>query len=189
MPNKTITAVQIKFNEQSRLRPEAREPLQAFAIRVESNRKAMMSYARNLTKNSFDAEDIVQNTIYRAIKGYSKFSEQNLTGWLMHMLKWEFLNLCRERKQNIINYVGEVYETTCKQTVENKASDNSKFADMEYAVNALEQKDRTIAEMKFLRGMKYRDIAVMLDMPLGTVKSRLYYIRKVLVKQLNEYEK
>lgn len=156
-----------------------------FAYRVESNRPAMYAYALNLCRNSTEAEDLVQESIIRALNSETRYKEQNLTGWLIRIIKNEFLNLCRYKKK--VNAGFDKANEKYNQPDYNMGESNTVIKDIHDAIDKLRDDQKKMAVMRFVNLETCAEIALKLDMPLGTVKAYLYYIRKDLKRELKEY--
>lgn len=142
----------------------------------------MLTYARALTKNHDDAKDLLQDTTLRALDCRSKYRENtNFNGWVYTIMRNVFIN----------NYRRKVREATQIDKTENqflvdKGVDISTMETPEQsygvkeinaAIEALSDDYRTPLNMHIL-GYKYDEIADRLGLPLGTVKSRIFFARK-----------
>lgn len=147
-------------------------------------------FALSLTSDNEAANDLLQETMYRALKYKDKFVEKtNLKAWLYTIMKNTFINNYRKQKR---------VKTFVDQTEENyyiNIPGNSGFDSPESSYAATELKsqieglhdDYRIAFEKHLEGYKYKEIAEELDIPIGTVKSRIHMARQKLMEELKEY--
>ncbi len=147
-------------------------------------------YAINLTKNLDEAKDLLQETVYRALVNKDKYAEgTNLKAWLFTIMRNIFINNYRRKvKQNtIIDTTDNSYYINSPQTiVGNRAENNFIIEDVLGAINKLSS-DYREPFMLHYKGYKYQEIAERLDLPLGTVKSRIFFARKELKKILKVY--
>jgi RNA polymerase sigma factor (sigma-70 family) len=149
--------------------------------------KDMISFARTLTQNREDAEDLVQNTFVRVQEMEHKYQEQgNLKGWLFKVLKNIFISDYRKGQRMDVDSVGDDMPFN-GQSSSPDALKGFAIQDAKNAINLLEPKLRCVCELFFLQGYKYEQISEELDLPLGTVKNRVHMGRKEIIPQLAEY--
>jgi RNA polymerase sigma-70 factor, ECF subfamily len=159
---------------------------------VLSFRKALKYFALKLTMNDEDANDLLQDTIIKALTYRDKFVEKtNLKAWLYTIMKNTFINNYRRavKTNTIIDNTKDLYYINIPQ--------NSGFASPESIFNAkeisevisdLEEDYKIPFEMHF-EGYKYKEIADELNLPIGTVKSRIFIARRKLMESLKDYRK
>lgn len=141
------------------------------------------AFAYTLTKNIDDAKDLFQETAFRAVKNKDKFRVgTNLSAWLFTIMRNVFINNYRKKvKQNTFvdatdnNY----YINSGKHTTYNNAESNIMTQELDEMVKGLDTSIRVPFVLHF-RGYKYGEIASHLGLPLGTVKSRIFFARKEL---------
>ncbi|NND05101.1 MAG: RNA polymerase sigma factor [Saprospiraceae bacterium] len=145
------------------------------------------TFAYNLTKNSEDAKDLFQETALRAIKNKDKFRPgTNLKAWLFTIMKNIFINNYRKKsKSKVVNDSTEnlYYLNSTAADIENKADSNIMMKELLAMVDELEDTLRAPFLMHY-QGYKYQEIADQLGLPLGTVKSRIFFARKSLKEQI-----
>jgi RNA polymerase sigma-70 factor (ECF subfamily) len=145
------------------------------------------SFAYNLTKNSEDAKDLYQETAFRAITNREKFRPgTNLKAWLFTIMKNIFINNYRKKvKANTImdNTDNLYYLNSGRQSIENAADSNILIKELTGMIETLDDSTR-IPFLMHYQGFKYQEIADHLDLPLGTVKSRIFFARKDLKSQI-----
>lgn len=149
----------------------------------------LKSVAFNLTKSSADAEDLLQDTYFKAIKGLSKFNEgSNFKAWIITIMKNTFINNYRKNKREIatIYKPGEITDDLLHQnTHEVEPGVRILINDtLLMAINYLKPELKHIFQL-YHKGYKYHEIAEQLDLPLGTVKSRIFLARKEMILFLN----
>ncbi len=150
-------------------------------------------FAINLTQDIEDANDLVQETIFRALTNEDKFREgTNLKAWLFTIMKNIFINGYRRKvkRKTIIDTTDNLYyinTTSSKSVVSNRSEANFMMEDIMNAIVELDD-DYRVPFMMHYKGFKYQEIAEDLNLPLGTVKSRIFFARKDLKEKLKVYE-
>ena len=147
-------------------------------------------YAINLTKNNDDAQDLLQETVYRALINSEKYVEgTNLKAWLFTIMKNIFINNYRRaaKRNTLIDTTDNLYFINMPQTsMFNTGEGNLMQEEINIAISTLNDEYRVPFMMHF-EGFKYQEIAEDLALPLGTVKSRIFFARKELKDQLTAY--
>ena len=145
------------------------------------------SFAYNLTKNSEDAKDLYQETAFRAMTNRDKFRPgTNLKAWLFTIMKNIFINNYRKKmKANTImdNTDNLYYLNSGRQSIDNAADSNILIKELTKMIDSLDDSTR-IPFLMHYQGFKYQEIADHLSLPLGTVKSRIFFARKDLKSQI-----
>ncbi|MFD1628446.1 RNA polymerase sigma factor [Pseudopedobacter beijingensis] len=152
---------------------------------------SLRMHALHFTHDSDDANDLVQDTMLKAITYYNKFKEgTNLKGWLYTIMKNTFINNYR-RFVKINSFVTMTDEITSAQLSFSSTSNNGehKFVmeDIKKALGKL-QEDYYVPFIMHFEGFKYHEIAEYLEIPIGTVKTRIHVARKLLKKNLKAYD-
>jgi RNA polymerase sigma-70 factor (ECF subfamily) len=146
------------------------------------------SFAYNLTKNVEDAKDLFQETAYRALTNRDKFRPgTNFKAWLFTIMKNIFINNYRKKvKANtIMDSTDNMYYINSGSTViSNEAHSNIMMDELNSMVDELDESIRVPFLMHY-EGYKYQEIADYLGLPLGTVKSRIFFARKELKEMIN----
>ncbi len=141
------------------------------------------AFAYNLTKNVEDAKDLFQETAFRAMTNRDKFrAGTNLKAWLFTIMKNIFINNYRKKvKANTIMDSTDnlFYINSGKSLIANGAESNIMMKEINGMVEELEDNVK-IPFLMHYQGFKYQEIADHLDLPLGTVKSRIFFARKEL---------
>ncbi|MFV0290887.1 MAG: sigma-70 family RNA polymerase sigma factor [Mangrovibacterium sp.] len=152
--------------------------------------KNLYYFAISLTNSEEKAQDLTQETMLKALSYKDKFREEtNLKAWLCTIMKNTFINQYRKnsRHMNVLEGATNEFE---KQIAETRSfpSPDAFYSSEEInkKIDALEDEFRIPFTM-FVDGFKYKEIADELDLPLGTVKSRIFLTRKKLSEQLPEY--
>jgi RNA polymerase sigma-70 factor, ECF subfamily len=148
----------------------------------------LQSFAYNLTKNMDDAKDLFQETSYRAITNRDKFREgTNLKAWLFTIMKNIFINNYRKKvKSNTIidGTDNQFYINSMSISNPNRAESDIMMQELNQMVAELDDNIQVPFVMHY-QGFKYQEIADDLQLPLGTVKSRIFFARKELKDKIN----
>ena len=141
------------------------------------------SFAYNLTKNHEEAKDLYQETAYRAITNRDKFRPgTNFKAWTFTIMKNLFINNYRKKVKSatIIDTTDNLFFLNSGSvSLDNDAGRNILMDELEGMIDKLDESIRTPFMMHYI-GHKYQEIADYLDLPLGTVKSRIFFARKEL---------
>ncbi len=160
-----------------------------FNSRFDQMASLLQSFAYNLTKNTEDAKDLHQETAFRAMTNREKFRPgTNFKAWLFTIMKNIFINNYRKRvKANTImdSTDNMYYLNSGKVVVDNGAESNMMMNELNGMVSALDASVR-IPFLMHYEGYKYQEIADELDLPLGTVKSRIFFARKALKETIGK---
>jgi RNA polymerase sigma-70 factor (ECF subfamily) len=158
-------------------------------MRFEQLSPVLHSFAYNLTKDSEGAKDLYQETAIRAISNREKFNPgTNFKAWLFTIMKNIFINDYRKRakRRTVVDTTDNLYYINSGSTViDNSAESNILMKELRLMINSLEDSMKIPFEMHF-QGFKYQEIADELDLPLGTVKSRIFFARKVLKREIEK---
>ena len=162
-----------------------------FNTMVMRQASSLKMYALHFTHDADDANDLVQDTLLKAITYYNKFKEgTNLKGWLYTIMKNTFINNYR-RFVKISSFVTKSDEISSANLVfsSTKNQGESKFVmdDIKMALGKLPEEYYVPFSMYF-EGHKYHEIADYLGIPIGTVKTRIHVARKLLKKSLKPYD-
>ncbi len=162
-----------------------------FNYQVIKLQDSLRAFAQSLTANSEDAKDLMQETILKAIKYREKFQAQtNLKAWMYTIMKNTFINDYRRKKkaEMIFDDTKELYYLNNGKN-KKSVSPESSYAHKEMlkAVAELEPEYR-VPFQRHVEGFKYKEIAEELDLPIGTVKSRIFLARKKLMEELKGYD-
>ncbi len=141
------------------------------------------SFAYNLTKSMEDAKDLYQETAFRAMTNKDKFRPgTNFKAWLFTIMKNIFINNYRKKvKANTImdSTDNNYYINSGKNAISNKAGSNIMVDEIKGMISGLDESIK-VPFMMHYSGYKYQEIANDLELPLGTVKSRIFFARKEL---------
>jgi len=152
---------------------------------------ALHEFAMKFTKDIDNAKDLVQDTMVKAIRYYEKFEEgTNLRAWLFTIMRNNFINSFRRQKftGEFITQTDELHngQLLCSST-ENGGVGRFIMGDIRMALSNLPEY-LYYPFVRYLEGYKYHEIARDSNAPIGTVKTRIFEARRLLRKQLSEYQ-
>lgn len=158
---------------------------------------ALHNFGLRLTSDPNDAEDLVQDTIVKAYRFFSSYEKgTNAKAWLFRILKNSYINNYRKKskKPQEVDYdeVATFYETIRAERTETSDLEDKMFReliddDISKALNDIPEDFRTVVLLCDVEDFTYEEIANMLDVPIGTIRSRLHRGRNLLKAQLLEY--
>ena len=145
---------------------------------------ALYAFAFNLTKNESDAEDLVQDTYLKAFRFIDSYEVgTNPKAWLFRILKNSFINKYRsQQKRPQSSEIQEDIPTTGNFSFENLLGD-----EVTKAMDELPEDYRTVLLLCDIEDFSYEEIADILGIPIGTVRSRIFRARNTLKKKLKKY--
>lgn len=163
------------------------------------HKNALYNYALKIVSNSDDAQDLVQETYYKAFKNYHQFENgTNSKAWMFMILKNTFINNYRKvrREPTKIDYdeIEDFYENIKSDKTRNNNLDfdfyeNLLDDDLSDALKKLPEKMKVVFLLCDLEEYTYEEIAEIVNIPIGTVRSRLHRARKILQDELFGYAK
>ncbi|SDH26455.1 RNA polymerase sigma-70 factor, ECF subfamily [Pedobacter terrae] len=161
-----------------------------FCVAAEYHKQSLLAQALKLTADEDDAKDLVQDTLIRAVGSCSNFSEgTNMRGWLYVIMKNTFYNSCCKQKRRTAIWESDdcLYDQKLMNSPVNNLSETKMvLEDIQKAMNTLRADYRT-AFQRYFEGYSYDEIALELNIPLGTVKTYIYQARQSLKKYLRIY--
>ena len=150
----------------------------------------LMSFAYQLTTNKEEAEDLLQDTTLKALTNEDKFADDtNLKGWIFTIMRNIFINNYRQtvRKATILDQTDDLYHLNISQESGLITPESSySVKEITQAINSFNDEYRVPFSMH-IAGYKYSEIAQHLDLPLGTVKSRIFFARQRLQIILKDF--
>ena len=161
----------------------------------------LYSAALRMTRNPADAEDLVQETYLRAYRGFESFKEgTNLKAWLYRILTNTFINQYRAAKRRpeqvdlddvedlyLYRRLGGLEGAVAGRGPEAEVLDRLPDAEVKEALESLPEQFRMAVLLADVEGFAYKEIAEIMDIPIGTVMSRLHRGRKLLQKRLWQF--
>jgi len=155
-----------------------------------NNTEFLKPFAITFTRDNEVAKDLLQETMYRALANKDKYNVgTNIKAWLYTIMRNIFINNYRRKaKQNTIfdSTPNEFLLNYNQSTISNTAEGNLRMKDIQGAVSKLPEIFR-VPFMLYFEGYKYQEIADMQNEPLGTIKSRIHFARKLLKEQLTKF--
>jgi RNA polymerase sigma-70 factor, ECF subfamily len=162
---------------------------------------SLYSAALRMTHNPADAEDLVQETMLKAYRGFGGFEAgTNLKAWLFRILTNTYINLYRAKKRRpeqseldegedlyLYRRLGGLEAVAASRSTEDIVLEHFTESEVKDAVDALPEAFRMPVLLADVEGFHYKEIAEILDIPIGTVMSRLHRGRKALQKALWEF--
>ena len=162
-----------------------------FSENVIGMQPSLKPFALKLTRDMDDAEDLIQETMFRAFSNEDKFqSGTKLKAWLYTIMKNIFINNYRKKikRNTIIDTSDNLFIINSGANVSKNIGEISFVnKDIERAILGLSN-DFRVPFMMHFKGYKYHEIAEKLNLPLGTVKSRIFFARKALKEELHYYK-
>jgi RNA polymerase sigma-70 factor (ECF subfamily) len=168
-----------------------------FETEVASRRSQLYPAALRMTRNPADAEDLLQETMTRAYTGLRNFTPgTNVRAWLYRILTNTFINSCRKRGREPAQTLRAEFEQLLDardgvaqpaRSAEAEALDRVADSEVMQALMELPEGFRAAIYLADVEGYPYRDVAEMLEIPIGTVMSRLHRGRSKLRKRLAAY--
>jgi len=163
---------------------------QNFQSKLLSLQSNLLNFAYMLTSNRDDAYDLLQDTTLKALDNEDKYVDNvNFKGWVFTIMRNIFINNYRKvvRSATVIDQTEDLYHLNLQQesgldTPEGSVAANQITA----AINSFSDEYRIPFSMH-VAGYKYNEIAEKMDLPLGTVKSRIFFARQRLQKMLKDY--
>jgi RNA polymerase sigma-70 factor (ECF subfamily) len=154
------------------------------------NTDFLKPFAVTLTKDHEAAKDLLQETMYRALANQEKYSVgTNIKAWLYTIMRNIFINNYRRKsKQNTIfdNSSNDFLLNYNQQAVDNGAESNLRMKDVYQALHNLPDIFKQ-PFMLYFEGYKYHEIADALQEPLGTIKSRIHFARRLLKEEIRKF--
>ncbi len=150
-------------------------------------KSSLHSFAYSLTKNQIDAKDLCQEATFRALANKEKFRPgTNFKAWMFTITKNIFINNYRKKIQanTFMDSTDNMYYINSgSAVVENDVDRNILMKELGAMINILDDSIKIPFLMHF-EGFKYQEIATELNLPLGTIKSRIFFARKALKRAI-----
>jgi RNA polymerase sigma-70 factor (ECF subfamily) len=172
-----------------------------FAEQAMEHMSSLYSAALRMTRNPADAEDLVQETYLRAFRGFGGFQQgTNLKAWLYRILTNTYINSYRAKKRRpdetdlndvedfyLYRHLGGLEQARASRSAEDELMDWFTEYEVKEAVESLPENFRLAVLLADVEGFSYKEIAEILEIPIGTVMSRLHRGRKQLEKALYDF--
>ena len=155
-----------------------------------TNAEFLMPFAYTLTHDHEDAKDLFQETVFKALTNKDKYSiGTNISAWLYTIMRNVFINDYRRKSKQRIMFdstPNDFFINSTKTITVNNAIQSINIKEIQSAIINLPDifKDPFLL---YLDGFKYNEVADMLSEPLGTIKSRIHFARKLLKVQIERF--
>ncbi len=163
------------------------ETFQSNLMTLQAN---LFNFAMMLTSNRDDANDLLQDTTLKALDNQEKYAEgTNFKGWVFTIMRNIFINNYRRsaRTATMVDTTDNLYHLNLSQDSGLETPDGSYTAqEITAAINSFSD-DFRIPFSMHVAGYKYNEIADKMNLPLGTVKSRIFFARKKLQERFSDY--
>ncbi len=161
-----------------------------FQTRLLSLQSNLLNFAYMLTSNRDDAYDLLQDTTLKALDNEDKYLENtNFKGWVFTIMRNIFINNYRKssRAATVIDQTEDLYHLNLPQESGFETPQGSvAVKEITAAINSFSDEYRIPFSMH-VAGYKYNEIAEKMNLPLGTVKSRIFFARQRLQETLSDY--
>ncbi len=151
----------------------------------------LQRFAYKLTADREEANDLLQETSLKALGNMDKFTPgTNFKGWVYTIMRNIFINNYRKevRDQIFVDQTDNLFHLNCPRELDDYVTDNDYDTKEIYRVVHGLPRDYRIPFLMHIAGFKYREIADRLGLPLGTVKSRIFFTRQQLQSLLKDYK-
>ena len=150
---------------------------------------ALYHFAKQLTEDPVESEDLVQETVLKAFRSRDSFrKDSSYKSWVFTILKNTFINKYhKRRRRGVVHQPVEelAYAIDRKGLARNKGYSNLRVQEIRSNIEELSYKSR-MPLLMHAEGYQYNEIAETLDIPIGTVKSRISFARQKLREKLKE---
>jgi RNA polymerase sigma-70 factor (ECF subfamily) len=184
----------IRLNEQDELR---------FNELMKETYRKVYNMAYRLAGNRPDAEDLTQDAFYRAYRSFGDYEgDRPFENWIFRIVTRLFLDLLRNRRRRIraVSYDTPLVREGGDENLyfemadeapnpEERALQHSFSEDLQRALNSLSPEQRLLVTLADIEGVPYKDIADMLDKPVGTIRSRLHRTHKLIRARLEQIKR
>lgn len=161
-----------------------------FQKKLLSMQENMMNFALTLTTNREDAQDLLQETSLKVLDNREKYADnRNFKGWVLTVMRNIFINNYHKvvRTQTIVDQNADLYNLEMLNDSGFDTPDGSyQIQEISHAINNLNEELKVPFSM-YVSGYQYNEIAETLNVPLGTIKSRIFFARQELKKQLKDF--
>jgi RNA polymerase sigma-70 factor (ECF subfamily) len=172
-----------------------------FAEQAMEHMPSLYSAALRMTRNPADAEDLVQETYLKAYRAFAGFEQgTNLKAWLYRILTNTFINIYRAKKRRpeltdvddvedlyLYHRLGGLEAAAAGRSAEEEVLERFTDQEVKDALESLPEQFRMAVLLADVEGFSYKEIAEIVDVPIGTVMSRLHRGRRALQKALFEF--
>ncbi len=161
---------------------------QAFENYVLPEIEVLLRVANSLTRNHVEAEDLVQDTLMRAYRGIGGFDGRHPRAWLLTILRNTHINRNRRRRPELLRDPDAATDRMISAASDERTDagiDNEIDVEIIRALGSLDEPFRRVVELVDIDGLSYAEAAEVLDVPVGTVMSRLHRARSRIRDRLD----
>jgi len=177
----------VKFDKIKVMLQTTKQTLEQDLVELQPN---MLNFAMSLTANKEEAKDLAQETTLKTLTNIDKYyDDTNFKGWIFTIMRNIFVNNYRRavRSQTVIDQTDNLYLLNASQDSGFNSPEGAySYSEIHKVLNSFSDEYKEPFSMHFL-GYKYEEIAQKLNLPLGTVKSRIFFTRKRLQEILKDY--
>jgi RNA polymerase sigma-70 factor, ECF subfamily len=185
------TTIDIKLNQKDEIR---------FNELMKQSYRKVYNMAYRLAGNRPDAEDLTQDAFYRAYRSFGEYEgDRPFENWIFRIVTRLFLDLLRNRRRRVraVSYDTPLQREGGDESLyfdmaddspnpEQKVLESSFSEDLQRALNSLSPEQRLLVTLADVEGVPYKDIAEMLEKPVGTIRSRLHRTHKLIRARLEQ---
>ncbi len=169
----------------SNLPPDDRAVIQAL---IAEHSPAMFRVAKSVVRDNALAEDVVQESLLKAWQAVGSFrGESSMRSWLLRITQNTAISMLRKRREDFRDPVHMPEVIDLVGQTDRQAAGRAMVTDLWAALGDLDQVSRTIVVLRELEGLSYEEISDVLDLPLPTIKTRLFRSRRTLATVLEEW--
>lgn len=155
---------------------------------IDHHSAAMFRVARSIVHDPALAEDVVQDSLVKAWQAAAAFrGDSSLRSWALRITHNTAISTLRKRREDVRD-PQQLPDTDMTMSTDRQVTGKLMVDDLWTAVDQLDELSRTIVILREVEGMAYEDIAETLELPLPTVKTRLFRSRKTLANALSEWK-
>jgi RNA polymerase sigma-70 factor (ECF subfamily) len=169
---------------------------------MKRTQKKVYNMAYRLSGNAADAEDLTQEAYFRAYRSFDSYEgDKPFANWILRIVTRLYLDLLRYRRRRVqtVSYDNPLHKDSGEDDLFFEQADNTENPEsvlmdstlgeeLENALRSLPAEQRLVVMLADVEGIPYKDIAEILDAPVGTIRSRLHRTHKALRKQLARWE-
>lgn len=184
----------IKLNERDEIR---------FNELMQQTYRKVYNMAFRLAGNRPDAEDLTQDAFYRAYRSFGEYEgDRPFENWIFRIVTRLFLDLLRNRRRRVraVSYDTPLVREGGDENLyfdmaddapnpEQKVLESSFSEDLQRALNSLSPEQRLLVTLADVEGVPYKDIAEMMEKPVGTIRSRLHRTHKLIRSRLEQIKR
>lgn len=184
------------------MQQQANSAMPRFEDLMKRTQKKVYNMAYRLSGNAADAEDLTQEAFFRAYRSFDSYEgDKPFENWILRIVTRLYLDLLRHRRRRVqtVSYDNPLHKDSGEddlffEQADDRANPDAVLMDanlgeeLEDALRSLPAEQRLVVMLADIDGVPYKDIAEMLDAPVGTIRSRLHRTHKALRQRLAKWE-